>query len=384
MPDKIPGQRGSWYAPGTRKGNVTIVWRGQLPDGTWTELVTDSAHQSGAQSHLQRFLEAWHRDRPPAQGERVSLDAAAHHYKAAACRSDFERDRVDRLVRYLGKETDVAAVNQTHVTLAAGKFRAERTQRNELAAMKKPPGQIFPPPSTETVNREITTPLRAIVNFAAGQAWRHKIVLKAVKRASGELPSLPRRAAQDGDVDKLLRAISQALEDLKPVGRRQLNYRRKLASLRALFALVTVVHERGYRISEWLRWDWTTIDLQAGMARILLSKPDRWADFDLSPQAVAALAAMPAKDAGRVFPWRHRSQVYQAVDRLGLHWRPHESRRAVVTAVLKNTGDPRLAQEYVGHASVRTTLRYRVVDQDELGPQARTVRGGAGRKEPSR
>jgi integrase len=144
----------------------------------------------------------------------------------------------------------------------------------------------------------------------------------------------------------------------RPKGKRQLNHRRHMASLRALFALVTVVHERGYRISEWLRWRWETVALQEARASILLSKPDRWVPFDLSPVAVAALGQMPALETGRVFPWLSRAQVYKAVDRFGIRWRPHESRRSVVTAVRQATGSIKAAQEYVSHASINTTLRY--------------------------
>lgn len=240
-----------------------------------------------------------------------------------------------------------------------------------MALKADPPRQTYPPPSTETVNREVTTRLRALVNFSAEQGWRTKIVLRAVKPEDGELPSLPRPAARDDDVDALLAKIADTIATAHPKGKRQLNHRRQIASLRALFALVTVVHERGYRISEWLRWDWKTIELAAAAAQIMLSKPNRWVDFDLSPQAVAALSAMPARDKGKVFPWRHRSQVYQAVDKLGIHWRPHESRRAVVTAVIRATGDPTQAQKYISHASIKTTLRYRVVDANETAPAVR-------------
>lgn len=385
MPYKIAGQPGTWYEPGTRKGNANISWRGQLPDGNWTEFVTDSAHQSGAQAFLRRFLEQWHRDRPPAAGAQVDLEVAAHHYKAAECTTDGERDRADRVVRYLGARTAVETINQSHVTLAANAFRAERAAANARAAREG--RQTYPPPSAETVNREVTTPLRAIVHFAARQGWRPWIVLKAVKPLPGELPRPPRPAARDDHVDRLLRAIESAIADcrLTPAGRDK-ETKRRAASLRALAALVTLVHERGYRISEWLRWTWDTIDLPNGRARILLSKPTRWAEFELGPEAVASLSAMPARDLGKVFPWAHRSAVYAAIDAIapeGVSWRPHESRRAVVTAVLRNTGDPAMARDYVGHASIKTTLRYRVVDPGEVHPQVR-ARDSRGGKKPSR
>lgn len=382
MPYKIAGVPGTWYEPGTRKRNLSIVWRGQLPDGTWTELITGKTHQSAAQAHVRQFFEDWHRDRPPAAGAKVDLETAAHHYKAAECTSDVERDRADRIVRYLGAKTPIDAINQSHVTVAAEKFRAERAAANVRAARATPPRQTYPPPSAETINREIVTPLRAIVHFAARQNWRPWIVLKAIKPQEGEQPRMPRPAARDDQVDRLLRAIEAAIAECRPTPRgRDKAAKARAASLRALFALITLAHERGYRISEWLRWDWKTVDLSAGAAKILLSKPDRWVDFELSADAVAALAALPARGAGKVFPWAGRSAVYGAVDAVspeGVRWRPHESRRAVVTAVLRNTGDPAQARDYVSHASIKTTLRYRVVDPAEVRPQVR-ARGRSGK-----
>lgn len=375
MPYQIPGQPGTWYAPGERKRSRTIIWRGQLPDGQWTELVTNATDRAGAQTYLKNALQRWHRDRPPAAGAQVSLATAAHHYAAADARSDVERARVARVVRYLGAETPVSAVNQAHVTAAAAAFRAERTRANAIARAANPPRQAYPLPSAETINREVTTPLRSIVHFAARQGWRGWTPLAAVRRPEGEVPNPQRPAARDGDVARLLSAIAAAAAQIKPLasGRRKAGDRRR-ATLNALYALVLLTHERGYRIGEWLRWDWETIDLDAARARILISKPDRWLDFEMSPEAVAALSALDARPAGRVFPWEGRSAVYGAIDKVspkGIRWRPHDSRRAVVTAVLRNTGDPTVARDYVGHASVKTTLRYSVVDPGEVRPQVR-------------
>lgn len=361
MPYKIAGQLGTWYEPGTRKGNATIAWRGQLPDGKWTEIVTPAGHQSAAQAHVRRFLEDWHRHRPPDAGAAVTLETAAYHYKATL-RSDDARDKVDEVVRLVGTRTPVAAINQSHLTGAARTFREERTRANAEALRATPPRQTYPPPSAETVNRNITTPLRAIVRFAAAQEWRTLIELKAEKPLAGEMPRQMPPAADDADVTRLLAAIEDAIAQCRPTAKgRDKASRQRAASLRALHALVLLVHERGYRISEWLRWEWSTVALGQAKATILLSKPDRWAEFEMSPQAVAALSVLPARDQGKVFPWIFRSAVYGAVDAVApadIHWRPHASRRAVVTAVIRETGDPVAARDYVGHANIKTTLRY--------------------------
>lgn len=384
MPYKIAGQAGTWYEPGTRKGNAGIAWRGQRPDGTWTELVTHETDHARAKARVDEALQRWHRDRPPAAGEPVDLDTAAHHYKATL-RTDVERDKVDRVVRLIGPATPVAAINQSHATLAARAFRAERAAANAAARNARPPRQTYPLPSAETVNREITTPLRAIVRFAAAQEWRSPIEIRAAKPLEGEMPRQRRPIARDETVSRLLQAIEHAISGCQPTpAGRNKAANQKAAGLRALYALVFLVHERGYRISEWLRWDWSTITLAESRATILLSKPDRWAEFELTPEAVAALSAMPARDQGKVFPWVHRSAVYGVLDAVsppGVRWRPHESRRAVVTAVIRETGDPAAARDYVGHANIKTTLRYSMPEVTR--PQVRA--GGAmGARKPSR
>lgn len=364
MPYKIAGVAGTWYEPGTRKGNVGIAWRGQLSNGKWTELVTVETDHARAQAVVRHAIEERDRRTPPAAGTAVDLETAAFHYKATL-RAKAEKDRVDRVVRYLGGATPVGAVNQSHVSIAAAAYRTER------AATRRP--QTYPPPSAATINRDITTPLRAIVRFAARQQWRTLIELQAVKPLEGERPRPPRPIAHDATVDRLLQAIDAAIAGCQPTakGRRTAADRRRL-SLQSLYALVLVVHERGYRISEWLRWEWKTIGLARAEADILLSKPDRWVTFDLSVEAVAALSALRPHGEGRVFPWHGRSAVYAAVDSVapqGVRWRPHESRRAVVTAVIRATGDPVAAQRYVGHANIKTTLRYSV--PETTSPQVR-------------
>jgi hypothetical protein len=125
MPYKIAGVAGTWYEPGTRKGNVGIAWRGQLSHGKWTELVTVETDHARAQVAIRQAIEERDRRTPPAAGVNVDLETAATHYKATL-RSKGEKDRVDRLVRYLGGTTPVAATNQSHVSTAAAEFRKER------------------------------------------------------------------------------------------------------------------------------------------------------------------------------------------------------------------------------------------------------------------
>jgi len=151
----------------------------------------------------------------------------------------------------------------------------------------------------------------------------------------------------------------------------------KTAKLVTQRAFVWLVHERGYRVSEWMRLDWEWVDLPKARARMAITKNKdelRWEDFELSETAVAFLAALGPRDAGRIFPWHSRSNIYKWSDRLigpKLKWRPHESRRAIVSHIVAQTGDYKQAGRYVGHSSEKTTYRYRILRSPELAPAVR-------------
>jgi hypothetical protein len=193
MPYKIAGVAGTWYEPGTRKGNASIVWRGQLPDGTWTELVTTAGTQSAAQAHIRLFFENWHRDRPPAAGATVDLGTDAHHYKAQ-CGSDEERDRVDCVVGYLGTKTPIAAINQSHATVAAQAYRDERARANTAA------GRRYDQPRHHHAVA-LGRKLRActIVALQAGDQGRQATAGRGAARAALERPGQRRRSAAGRD-----------------------------------------------------------------------------------------------------------------------------------------------------------------------------------------
>ena len=226
-------------------------------------------------------------------------------------------------------------------------------------------------PSRATIKsiREVITPYRALLKFAAGEQWRAEIVVRALPPAEGSLPPAPPVIAEDETVLALLEAIERRI-DTAPTRwtlDKQLHKR----------AFVWLCHERGYRISEWMRFDWEWIDLPRARARMAITKNKkdlRWEEFELSPTAVAFLAALEPRDAGRVFAWHSRSNIYRWADDLigpALKWRPHESRRAIVSHIVATTGDYKQAGRYVGHASERTTYRYRILKAPELAPAVR-------------
>lgn len=375
MPYKVPGVGGSFYAPGERKANNTIVWRGRDDHGVKLEVATDTRDPKAAAKYVREHLGLRASRRPPVAGATgVSLATVDRHYRAERGLDESHPDwaRLEFIVDRDGT-LDVAAINNATIK-ATGEAWLEQRRRAvinanaALVAKKKNPRHR--PPSTATANREVVTPYRTLVKYAAENAWRGELTVRSLRPPEGALPPRPPAIADDATVLALLEAIETAIETAPTEWTRTKHLHKR--------AFVWLCHERGYRIGEWMRFDWEWVDLPGARARMAITKTkggERWEEFELSPTAVAFLAALGPRDAGRIFPWHSRSNVYKWSDDflgpLGKKWRPHESRRAIVSAIVASTGDYKQAGRYVGHASERTTFRYRILRQAELAPAVR-------------
>lgn len=380
MPFHIERIPGTFYRPGERKGNASIVWRGRVPGhDKLFEIVTNQSAESAAARHVRSFIDSQARRAPPAAGATVDLATVAHEYVATRNPSKADRARIDFIVALHGS-IDVRAIGQAHVNQACQAFRETRAAaieqaKRDLAAWqaleKKPrrkdghrlaPPRVPVPPSTDTVNREVTTPYRALLKFAGGQGWANVIIVSAQRAPDTEAPRAPVRVAYDSDIEALLATPA-------------------IAGFPDRTAFILLHQERGPRISDALRMRWEWQDLARGIGRTLIKKPKpRWFAFEMSPQLIAAFANMGSKDAGPIFTWGSRSNVYGwlkvAERQCGIKWRPHESRRAVVTGILKQTGNVKQAQRFVDHKSEKTTWRYVQMLPSDLAPRARIGRKG--------
>lgn len=371
MPKQIPGLAGSFYEPGERKGNRTYVWRGRTDDGVKIEIVTDAFHPTGAAAYVRKHLQERSRRRPPpARAEGVTLATVDRHYRAERNLDQRHPDtkRLDYIIGQDG-EKPVGEINNA-VIRATGEAWLDK-RRDEVTAAWKAESKPRPKmPSIETANREVITPYRALMHYAVEQEWRSEIVVKSLRPEEGVLPKPPPPIADDDTVLKLLEVIQSQIDSAPTRWTREKNLLKR--------AFVWLVHERGYRVSEWMRFDWEWVDLPNARARMAITKNKndlRWEDFELTPTAVAFLADLGPRDAGRIFPWHSRSNIYRWADICltphGKKWRPHESRRAIVSHIVAQTGDYKQAGRYVGHASERTTYRYRILRQPDLAPEVR-------------
>lgn len=374
MPFKIPGVAGTFYEPGERKGNSYILWRGRDDTGVKLEISTDARDPKGAQAYVRLHLaERARRRPPPAATEDVDLATVDMHYRAERGLADDPKHpdnaRHDFIVARDGKAS-VRGINSAMVKAAAEEWLAgaQAKAARGIADGVKPRPRM---PTRATANRNVITPYRALLHYAHAQKWCEYARVGALKEPRGTLPAPPPIIADDATVLALLEALEAAIVASAATPWTQGKHLLKRA-------FVWLCHERGYRISEWMRFDWAWIDLPAGRARMAITKNKddlRWEEFELSPAAVAMLAALGPRDEGRIFPWHSRSYVYKWADSflkpLGKKWRPHESRRAIVSHIVAMTGDYKQAGRYVGHASEKTTFRYRILRAPDLAPAVR-------------
>lgn len=299
MPYKLlpPGKRGPcWYVRGTDA------------DGPF-EYSTGKDLRRDAQRWVEEiFLPARARRRVPGAGETVGFATAARHYLAATPRLSIADVRLVNAVAAELSEQDCRTIVQATLVAAA------------IA--------LFPDGTDTTRNRKVITPAAAVLHFAANQQWCEWKRIRKFRES--------RISSREPATDATMAAIFAHLEDppeelapqWKAAGRGDPNLAHKQL-------LVAMLYELGLRITDYLRIDWTRIDLQAATLTVRLAKTDQWATLRLSPSIVVMLANLPKKE-GRLFPWANRVSVYKwlqrACKRAKVHYTPHLSRHAIATA----------------------------------------------------
>lgn len=290
------------YIPAGKRG-AAIYITGRDATGRF-EVSTGARTSRGAETFAEHFLAERARRRVPGRGETVAFDAAAEFYKAAKPHlTKTDRDLVDAVARHIGP-VDCRAVNHAALVAAADVLK---------------PGR-----SDATKNRKVIGVGAAILHYASEQEWCDYRRFKKlwVSRKS------PRQAATE-ETMALLMENAEAPPRANKLGRtrdHQVAYKR---------LLIAMLYELGLRITDYLKIDWTRIDLPAAKVSVQIGKTDDWATLEIGPAIVTALANLPKKE-GRLFPWSTRRGVYAwlkpLTKRLGVTYTPHMSRHALATA----------------------------------------------------
>lgn len=307
MSIKLRRRQGSpnWYLRGTVRGipvdETTGTDRREVADDIRirreTELLDRSVHGESA------------------GGAPASFVAAALAYIEATPRSR----QTKRYVRLLSEHF-------------VGKPLSAITQETADAAARA----LYPHATPETRNRQLYTPLAAILH-GAGVA----IAIKRPKQKKGRNRALSQ--------DQAARLLNHATGHAR--------------------ALLLLLFYTGCRIGEALRLEWGAVDLRRRAITFDLTKTDEDGEAPMHGAVLEALANLEGRK-GRVFPWANRWAAYKALRPLcvasGVAFTPHMGRHSFATWLRQQGKDLRLVQDAGRWRDIKSVARYSHVERGEV------------------
>ena len=278
----------------------------------------------------------------------MRLDSALDAYVVQLHADGRAESTIDQVRRYIlllerwlqaqGETTDVERI--THEQLA--RFLSSDAVR------QRADGQ----PRRATSANVLRSKVRSFFAYAADAGYAERNAARLVRRAKCGPP--PPRTLPPADCRHLLASLARRKD---PLGRRD----------HALFSLLLGA---GLRIGSAVALRVEELDLDEGVASLRKTKDDRPAHVLLAPGLVRVLRAYLGKRReGPVFesaPGRPlnvrqaRRRLTQALEAARIERRatPHSLRHSFAMALLARTGDLRLVQQALGHASVASTVTY--------------------------
>jgi len=231
-------------------------------------------------------------------------------------------------------------------------FKSAKLGRIDQAAIDKAAKEIYPEASTSTLNRQVYTPVAAILHYAAERGlcdWR--------KIRRPKQPKVRVRWLRPEEADKL---IAECSPHLKP--------------------LVTFLFYTGARISEAIYLDWHDVDLSRRRVWFIDTKNGEPRGVPLHEQVVVELANLEHRE-GAVFR-RPDGQPYErkadgggqiktafkgACKRAGIvNFTPHDCRHTWATWHYAANRNLRALMELGGWKSEGMVMRYTHVNADHL------------------
>jgi len=274
--------------PGERKGNRTIVIKRRI-DGRHYEITTHETNARDAERYWDEFKQKVRERNKPGRGKAPTFTDALEIYTDAKLPSEAERAYLKRLKKHFG-DWDLDDLTAADIHKAAH--------------------EIYPGRKPATKNRQVITPMRYVLNYAAHKAHLCRPVF--VDKFPQDKPAKRRPPA--GAVDKMLEATD---------------------GYRHLF--VATLHYQGWCISETLGLRWNDVDLAERVFWLVIGKARTEKPIPMHDELFELLAATPAEDRrGRVFPWANRSSVRKwwnpIATRLKIRLTPHMLRHEWASA----------------------------------------------------
>lgn len=322
-------------APGKRKRNRHWIARGRLA-GRLYEFSTRKGDKAAAERVAAAFAaRALAESRQPGAAVRT-FDEAIDAYIAFRKPGPDDLRRILRLASVLGGH-DIGAISHADLVAAAA--------------------VLYPAAKPSSLNRNVITPASAILHYAAEAGWCPYRRIKRFKEPRPVVRAVPLRSA-----NAMLR--------------------RARGKVRLL--LLWLFHQ-GTRISDTLRVDWSHIDLRRRTVRVHVAKTDIWRTFPLANEVFLMLANERSRH-GPLFPWPNRWAAYKALKTSlgdsGRGFTPHMARHTLGTALAQSGASLRAIMAALGHADIKSSIRYQDADLELVRQAQAGVRGfvGAGRK----
>lgn len=208
---------------------------------------------------------------------------------------------------------------------------------------------IYPNCSPETQNRMALTPAAAILHYAAENDLCPYIRVKKLKEKRPEP-----RAMRKEDAARLIAAAEGKMK-----------------------LLIVFLFSQGWRISDALYLKWQDIDFNEAAVRYHISKTDEWKTMPLHLTVLRMLRGEQTQ-IGRVFPWRHRSNLYRDMGVLcrktGIFFTPHMARHSFATWLANDGVSIKEIMEAGGWRDYKSVMRYTSVDEKRVRATINRIR----------
>lgn len=231
-----------------RHGSPFIYLRGSVRGIRVDESTGVSDQKAAEEIRIRREAELLNRSIHGDAISRTFGEAAASYLATGG-----DGTHLEALLRHFGPKTKLGEIGQHEIEAAAHK--------------------LLPRAGPATLNRQIYTPISAVLHHAARKKWCPKPVISRPRQPAGRV-----RWISHEEADKL---IAAAPPHLKPL---------------VIFLLST-----GARLSEALYLDWRDVDLSRGHVTFIDTKNGESRGVPLPAEAVAALASLPWDRKGAVF-----------------------------------------------------------------------------------
>lgn len=207
--------------------------------------------------------------------------------------------------------------------------------------------RLYPKAEPSTWNRQVLTPVKAVINRAADNGLCDPITIKRFPE-----PIRQRPAASKEWIEKFVEAALAM--DMPETA-----------------AIVRFMFETGARVSEACRLEWKDVSLDSGRVFLERTKTEPRTVF-VTERTVGLLRSLPAR--GRVFAASNRStvhkRIYAVCQNSGLaKFSSHElGRHGFYTEmIVKNRVDPKTAARLGGSKSVRLVMETYVSPDEDRG-----------------